>query len=141
MKSRFQMLILALASAATLLSVGCERPKEEDCKKAVANIRKLYGTSGLNHGIPPQAAVRSCQGSATIQSVRCVMIANSITELEACSGSELLGAPAQPTQKGDQKGDQKDAPKENQRAQPGEGQKSDTGEDTEPAANAEPKAQ
>lgn len=65
---------------------ACTKPKAEDCEKAVANIRNLYGTATLTQGITPRAAVRSCRGSATRESVQCVIAAKSLEELEACTG-------------------------------------------------------
>jgi hypothetical protein len=91
--------------SAAVFSTACEKPQEEECQRAVDNIRKLYGTDSFSHGVPPQAAVRSCRGSATKESVRCIAAATSLEELNACTGDdeflkavkgEAPAAPAQP---------------------------------------------
>jgi hypothetical protein len=82
----------ALACAALSLA-GCAKPKDEDCKNAIANIRHLYGTAGYGQGTPPQAAVRSCRGSASREAVDCIIKAKTIQELESCAGGgEFLEA-------------------------------------------------
>jgi outer membrane biosynthesis protein TonB len=75
-----------LFACAAVLATACEKPKEEDCKRAVANIRNLYGTANFSQGVPPQAAVRSCRGSASKESVRCIIAAKTMEELGACTG-------------------------------------------------------
>jgi hypothetical protein len=82
-----------LVACATVFSTACEKPKEEDCKRAVANIRNLYGTANFSQGVPPQAAVRSCRGSASKESVRCIIAARTLEDLGACTGGgEFLDA-------------------------------------------------
>jgi hypothetical protein len=103
--------IFATLLACVALSLGTAacttKPKDDDCKQAIANIRNLYGTAGFSQGTPPQAVVRSCRGSASRESVQCIIQAKSIQELEACSGggefleamkseSATQQAPAQP---------------------------------------------
>jgi hypothetical protein len=98
-----------LFACAAVFSTACQKPQEEDCKRAVANIRNVYGTAQFSHGVPPQAAVRSCRGSATKESVRCIIAAKTVEDLGACTGGgEFLDAmkgqapqapaPAQPQQ-------------------------------------------
>lgn len=93
-----------LFACAAVLSTACEKPKDEDCKRAVANIRNLFGTTNFAQGLPVQAAVRSCRGSASKESVRCVIAAKSLEDLGACNGGgEFLEAmkgeaPAAPPQ-------------------------------------------
>jgi hypothetical protein len=77
-----------LLACAAVFATACEKPKEDDCKRAVDNIRKLYGTDSFAQGVPPQAAVRSCRGSATTESVRCIATAKSLEELNACTGDD-----------------------------------------------------
>lgn len=81
-----------LFACAAVLSTACEKPKDEDCKRAVANIRNLYGTTNFAQGLPVQSAVRSCRGSASKESVRCVIAAKSLDDLGACGGGEFLEA-------------------------------------------------
>ncbi len=72
------MLVLPLSA--------CDKPKSADCKKAVDNIIKLYGTEGREYGVKPRAMVRSCRGSASRRSVKCFMNAKSVKELQGCEG-------------------------------------------------------
>ena len=107
-------LATALCSTATtvvlVLSLGamtsaCDKPKEADCKKAVANIRQLYETQGHDFGVNPKAMIRSCRGSANRESVQCFIAAQSIADLHQCEGGkfdEMFGAEAQPTESGTQ---------------------------------------
>jgi outer membrane biosynthesis protein TonB len=86
--------ITLLASVALALgAAACAKPKDDDCKNAIANIRHLYGTANSAQGMSPQAAVRSCRGSASRESVDCIIKAKTIQELESCAGGgEFLEA-------------------------------------------------
>jgi hypothetical protein len=83
---RFLLPILALLTIP--LAVGCDKPTEEQCRKAVVNIRKLTGTSQSDFGADPQAAIRSCRGNASKQSVICMMEAKTVAELKNCEGDK-----------------------------------------------------
>ncbi|GAB4541121.1 MAG: hypothetical protein Tsb0020_54130 [Haliangiales bacterium] len=86
LSSRLAPLLSVLVLVLVMALSACGRPKEEDCTKAVANIRNLYDTAGTNYGVSPRAAVRSCRGSATRESVQCMIAAKSVEELESCKG-------------------------------------------------------
>jgi hypothetical protein len=101
----YRSIVATLFVCAAVLAAACEKPKEEDCQRAVDNIRKLYGTDNSTQGVQPRAAVRACRGSATRESVRCVAAAQSLEQLAACTGDDEFlksvkeGAPAaQPQQ-------------------------------------------
>jgi hypothetical protein len=93
--TRLLMILLAallLLGGAT--ATGCSKGNEEDCRKAIENVRRLTGTVTDDFGPDPEAAVRSCRGNADRASVRCVMNAQSLAELEQCEGGladELFG--------------------------------------------------
>ena len=53
------LIVLALAGAG-----ACSRPSEEQCRKAVENIRTLTGTDQEGTGPDPHAAVRSLPAAA-----------------------------------------------------------------------------
>jgi hypothetical protein len=78
-------LLLALLLAPAL--GGCSKAKEEDCKQAVANIRRLYGTHAFSQEVTPQAMIRSCRGSASPEAVKCFIAAQSKEDLSKCEGS------------------------------------------------------
>lgn len=79
-----RVFVLIAWSAAAL--AACGKPKAEDCEKAVANIRSIYGTAGIDFGVSPEAAVRSCRGSANRASVQCMIAAKTMEDLRACEG-------------------------------------------------------
>lgn len=79
-------LLLTLVMAALGTSFGCDKPTEEQCKKAVENIRKLTGTSQSDFGADPQAAIRSCKSNASKASVQCMTEAKTIEALTKCEG-------------------------------------------------------
>lgn len=75
-----------LAIALILPVAGCDDAKEAECRKAISNIRKIYGTADNSFGVSPQAMVRSCQGSASPESVRCFIQAKTVEDLQRCEG-------------------------------------------------------
>lgn len=77
MKKLLFLLIVATAA--------CNKPSEDDCRKAVERIRELTGTNKLTDAPDDvEGAVRSCRGSATKESVKCAMEAGSLEQLERC---------------------------------------------------------
>lgn len=101
-RSIFTALLACVALA--LGAAACSKPKDDDCKSAIANIRHLYGTANSAQGMSPQAAVRSCRGSASRESVDCIIKAKTLPELESCAGGgefleamkDVAATPAQP---------------------------------------------
>ena len=79
-----KQLLLTLALLGTFL--GCATPTEDQCRKAVDNIRKLTGTSQSDFGADPQAAIRSCKANASKNSVLCMTEAKTVEELRKCEG-------------------------------------------------------
>lgn len=69
---------------ALLLCVACNKPAEGDCRKAIEKIRQLTGTANIQGGADIEAAVRSCRGNASKESVKCAMEASSLEQLERC---------------------------------------------------------
>lgn len=84
------IIFLIVWSAAAM--TACSKPKSEDCKKAVDNIRAIYGTAGVDFGATPEAAIRSCRGSASRESVQCMINAKTMDDLRACEGSDMVEA-------------------------------------------------
>lgn len=76
----------ALVSVAVgaLLS-GCNKPSEDNCRKALANIRHLLGTEHLSQAEQSvEGEVRRCRGGSKRASVDCAMKATTLDELRAC---------------------------------------------------------
>lgn len=82
---RIAAALVAMAATA-LLATACNKPTEEACKKAIENIRSLYGTDANDVGAPPAAVLRSCQGGETPKSVACFTEAKSLDDLGKCEG-------------------------------------------------------
>lgn len=121
--------LAALLCAALGPMLGCDKPREAECKKAVANIQRVYGTAGVSFGASPQAMIRSCRGSASAESVKCFTEANSLEELQRCEGNAfdtMFGEGAK--QEGSQPAQPQGTPAQPQGSQPA----------TPPAAPAQP---
>ena len=78
-------LILGLVVAAGVLA-ACEKPAEEDCRKALSNVRALYKTDTVEAQSDTFAGdVRRCVGGSSKKAVECAMNAKTVPELEACN--------------------------------------------------------
>jgi hypothetical protein len=83
-------LLCAVGLAAAL--AGCNaKPTEEQCQRAVTNIRKVTGQSQTEGGSALGAAVRSCRAQSNRDTVECYIAAQSVDQLFACGG-ELANA-------------------------------------------------
>ena len=70
---------------AFVLSIGvaaCNKPSEEDCSKAIENMRKVMGTSSATDDVGPY--IRRCQQGSTKDSVQCAAQAKTRDDLVAC---------------------------------------------------------
>ena len=77
-------LALALSS---ILVVGCTaKPSEKACKEAIENVRRISGQDMSDVGADPTAAIRSCRGNSSKESVDCMRNAKSLDDLRACEG-------------------------------------------------------
>jgi len=85
-----------LVTVAALLS-GCNKPSEAECRKAIANMRRLLDTDKVNVAGDVESAIRRCRGSSKKKSVQCATDAKSLEELGACG----LLPPAEPSKPGD----------------------------------------
>jgi hypothetical protein len=69
---------------AVIVAAGCNKPAESDCRRAVQRIRELTGTAHEEAKQEVEAAVRSCRGNGTKESVQCAIEASSLEQLERC---------------------------------------------------------
>jgi hypothetical protein len=76
---------VALVLACAFGLWGCDKPSEDDCKAAVARIQKLHGNERDDPALE-RAAIRSCRGSASKESVSCIIRAENVEALQACEG-------------------------------------------------------
>ena len=65
-----------------MLAGACDKPSEENCRKALANARQLLGTGSPEADI--EGDVRRCKGGSNKKNVECAMNATSIEQLKAC---------------------------------------------------------
>jgi hypothetical protein len=82
----FAALLVAVVCAS-----ACNKPSEPECRKAIANMRRLLETDKNNVTGNVESAVRRCRGSSTKKSVVCATEAQSLAELGECG---LLPPPA-----------------------------------------------
>lgn len=66
------------------LAIGCSKPSEESCRKAIANMQQLLGTEHLTEGQDMQGEVRRCRGGSSQKAVDCAIAAKTLDELKAC---------------------------------------------------------
>jgi hypothetical protein len=88
----------ALVLGLVVLASACEKPSEENCRKALTNVRSLLGTEAPE--ADKEGDVRRCKGGSTKKTVECAMNATSIEQLQACGFFKTMpkkdsaGAPA-----------------------------------------------
>ncbi|MCG8424944.1 MAG: hypothetical protein MJE77_44235 [Proteobacteria bacterium] len=83
---RLGAVVSSLCAAGLFFTAACDKPKEDDCKLALNNIRKLYGTETDDVGADMSAMIRTCRGSASPESVRCFIDAKKKEDLQKCEG-------------------------------------------------------
>lgn len=81
-----------LAFVLSLAAAACNKPSEEDCTKAIENMRKLMGTTNPTDDLAPY--VRRCRSGSTQDSVKCATSAKSREELLACKFVHFDETPA-----------------------------------------------
>jgi hypothetical protein len=73
-----------LALLVLIITAGCNKPTEPECRNAIANMRRLLETDKVINSSDVESAVRRCRGSSTKKSVKCATDAKSLEELDAC---------------------------------------------------------
>ena len=73
-----------IALAAWALLAGCDKPKPEDCRKALLNMQHLLGTENLNVDKGIEGDVRACREGSKKAAVACAIKAQTVDELKAC---------------------------------------------------------
>ncbi|MBX3158537.1 MAG: hypothetical protein KF773_21385 [Deltaproteobacteria bacterium] len=69
---------------ALVVVASCNKPSEDSCRAALANMRTLMGTESSNTGAELEAALRRCKGNSSKEAVECATKAKTIEELDAC---------------------------------------------------------
>jgi hypothetical protein len=65
-----------------MLAGACDKPTEENCRKALANMRTLLGTESPDTDLAGD--IRLCKGGSSKKTVECAMKATSRDQLKAC---------------------------------------------------------
>lgn len=76
---RLLLVLVVVAGAA-----ACNKPSEEDCRRAVLHMEKLLGTDVAAKNADNEAEVRRCKGGSSKKAVACAIQATSVAELKAC---------------------------------------------------------
>ncbi len=64
--------------------VGCTKPSDENCRKALQNMQVILGTENLNDKSGMEGEVRRCKGGSRREAVDCAIKAKSLEDLRAC---------------------------------------------------------
>lgn len=67
-----------------VLAIGCNKPSEDSCRKAIKNMRTLMGTDSPTSTADINGDVRRCKGSSKKKAVECAGNAKTLEELHAC---------------------------------------------------------
>jgi hypothetical protein len=76
-------LLIALAGL-----LGCGRPSEEDCRRAVLNLQRLRGLETDPQAPDPEAAVRKCRSTGNRDTVQCLIAAKTPADADTCQKKE-----------------------------------------------------
>jgi hypothetical protein len=79
---RLLLVVVAIVGAGG--AAACQKPTAEDCRQAVNNVRKLYGTENIAKDDDTEAQVRRCKGGSSKKAVACAIQATTLAELKAC---------------------------------------------------------
>ena len=78
--TRLALLMAFVASGA----IGCSKPTEADCRKAISNMQRLMGTEKLQDSDGIESEVRRCKGGSTKKAVACAIKAQTLDDLRRC---------------------------------------------------------
>lgn len=76
--------LFVFAALAPLGTGACNKPTQEDCRKAISNMERLLGTEAAARNTDIEAEVRRCRGGSTKEAVACANKATTLDELNAC---------------------------------------------------------
>jgi len=76
---------ISIVLCVVALSLGaCNKPSEDSCRKALANMRALLGTDVADANVDLAGDVRRCKGGSSKKAVECAIKATTLDELRAC---------------------------------------------------------
>lgn len=77
-------LALFLVAVVAVAALGCSKPTEEDCRKAIDNMQRLMGTDNLREADRIESEVRRCKGGSKKKAVDCAINAQTLDDLRKC---------------------------------------------------------
>jgi len=66
------------------LVAACNKPSDDDCRKALSNMQHLQGTENLVKAGEFEVEVRACKAGSSKDAVQCAMKAQSLDDLKHC---------------------------------------------------------
>jgi hypothetical protein len=73
------------AAVCAVATAACNKPSEDDCRKAVLNLQRLRGLETSPHAPDPEPAIRRCRSSARPETVKCLISATNAAEADRCA--------------------------------------------------------
>jgi hypothetical protein len=86
--------LLVLAALVPLGTGACNKPTQDDCRKAISNMERLLGTEAASRNADNEGDVRRCRGGSSKEAVDCAIKATTLDELKACAFMGSKGKPA-----------------------------------------------
>jgi hypothetical protein len=86
-----RLVLIALSLCAL---AACDKPTDQDCRKAIANMQHLLGTENLNVNKSIEGDVRACREGSKKDAVACAIKAQTLEELKACDFYKVPAKPA-----------------------------------------------
>jgi hypothetical protein len=81
---------IAIVVGLLALAGACNKPSEESCRKALANMKALLGTESAAADV--SGDVRRCRGGSSKRAVDCAVRARTLDELRGCDLFKLPAA-------------------------------------------------
>jgi len=81
--TRFLLVLVVLSGLGGL--GACNKPQADDCRKAIANMQALLGTTAVGKATSDiEGEVRRCKGGSSREAVACAEGATTVEQLKAC---------------------------------------------------------
>jgi hypothetical protein len=77
--------LLVLAALVPLATGACNKPTQDECRKAISNMERLLGTEAASRNADNEGDVRRCRGGSSKEAVDCAIKATTLDELKACA--------------------------------------------------------
>jgi hypothetical protein len=81
--------VLRWTLIAMAFGAGCNKPSEESCRKALANMRVLLHTDNATENTDAEGDVRRCKGGSSKKAVECAIAAKTLDDLRKCGFTKV----------------------------------------------------